>query len=108
MSVVLKNEVPEAARPLLERFLAELEAVYPAAKDHTEVSVERDGTIFVSVPWSEDDDELIKLFEHMAKVATDIMVETDQDFMLVPTRRLSPNGDETVRPQTPDSPATAG
>lgn len=91
MSTALHNEIPEVARPLLERYLVELEAFYPAAKGHTEISVERDGTIFVCVPWPEDDDTLIELSEHMAKIATDILVETDQHFMLLPTRELSSN-----------------
>lgn len=91
MSTRLSNEVPEAVQPLLDRFLAELEAAYPVAKGHTEISVERDGTIFVCVPWSDDDDELIRITEHMAKVATNILVETGQNFMLLPTQELSSN-----------------
>jgi hypothetical protein len=98
MSVLLKNEVPEAAQPLLERYLAELEAIYPAAKGHTEISVERDGTIWVCYPWPEDEDLHIAISERMAEVATDILVETNQHIRLLPTRELSSNGDETVRP----------
>jgi hypothetical protein len=91
MSTVLTDQVPEVAQPLLERYLAELEAFYPAAKGHTRISVERDGTIVVSVPWSEDDDTLIELSEHMAKIETDILVETDQHFMLLPTDDFASN-----------------
>lgn len=108
MSAMLNDKVPEAARPLLERYLTELEAFYPAAKGHTEISVERNGTIVVCVPWPEDDDTLLALSEHMAKIETDILVETDLHIMCLPTSELSSNGDETVHPQTPDSPATAG
>jgi hypothetical protein len=91
MSTVLTDQVPEIAQPLLERYLAELEAFYPAAKDHTRISVERDGTIVVCVPWPEDDDTLIELSERMAKIETDILVETDQHIMLLPTNDLSSN-----------------
>lgn len=92
------NDIPEVARPHLERYLTELETFYPAAKGHTEISVECDGTIFVCVPWPGDDDTLIALSEHIADMATDILVETDQHFRLLPTSELSPDGDETIRP----------
>lgn len=82
------NELPEVAWPVLKRYLSELETFYPAAKEHTEISVGREGIICVRVPWPEDDETLIKLSEHMAEIETEILLESGQHFMLLPTQEL--------------------
>lgn len=82
------NELPEIARPTLEQYLAELETFYPAAKEHTEISVDREGIVYIRVPWPKDDETLIRLSEHMAEIETKILVESGQHFMLLPTQEL--------------------
>jgi len=66
----------------LTRYVEALETIYPEAKGNYRVATSDEGYLIVGVPLPKDDDRLIHLFEQMAKVATSILVETDQCIVL--------------------------
>jgi hypothetical protein len=66
----------------LTRYVTALEAIYPEAKGNYRVATSDEGYLVVGVPLPKNDDKLVRLFEQMAKVATRLLVETDQCIVL--------------------------
>lgn len=63
-------------------YLAALENVYPAAKGRTSVVRRQDNRVIVSVPLPARAGERMRLFDQMAEVATELLIQTDQYIVL--------------------------
>jgi len=70
------------AKDALSQYLRALEDAYPAAKGKTGVVARQDNRIIVSVPLPKRVKERMRLFDRMAEVATDLLLETDQYIVL--------------------------
>jgi hypothetical protein len=81
----LSEQVPQEARNAWERYLAELEKTYPGGASHCQVipwSEYGEGSYVVKVPMPDEETLWMKISEHMADIATHILVESDQLFIL--------------------------
>lgn len=72
------RQVIKKGNDALTQYLTALEAFYPAAKGATHISRWQDGRVIVNVPLPSDDLERMDLFDHMAEVATRLLLETDE------------------------------
>jgi hypothetical protein len=75
------NQRTTVAQDALNKYLAALEEIYPAAKGQTGISVRQDG-IIVTVPLPTRARERMRLFDRMAEVGTKLLLETDQYIIL--------------------------
>lgn len=66
----------------LARYRAALEAAYPAAKGNTRVVPWQEGGFLVCVPLPIRVRERMRLFDRMAEVGTDLLLETGEYFLL--------------------------
>ena len=85
MSRRVKNNLPEPAREAddaVVAYLRALEDVYPAAKGRASVVRRQDNRVVVSVPLPARAQERMRLFDQMAEVATDLLLQTDQYIVL--------------------------
>lgn len=70
--------ITKKANDALTQYLTALEEFYPAAQGAAHISRWSDGRVIVSVPLPTDDLERMSLFDHMAEVATRLLLETDE------------------------------
>jgi hypothetical protein len=63
-------------------YMAALETAYPAAKGKTRVLARQDNRIVVSVPLPSRAHERMRLFDRMAEVATQLLLETNKYIIL--------------------------
>jgi hypothetical protein len=63
-------------------YMAALEEAYPAAKGTARVLARQDSRIVVSVPLPARAQERMRLFDRMAEVGTQLLLETDQYIVL--------------------------
>jgi hypothetical protein len=85
MSRKVRNNLPEpAGEPdaAVVAYLRALEDVYPAAKGCASVVRRQDNRVVVSVPLPARAQERMRLFDQMAEVATDLLLQTDQYIVL--------------------------
>ena len=64
------------------QYLRALEDVYPAAKGRASVVRRQDNRVIVSVPLPARAVERMRLFDQMAEVATELLIQTDQYIVL--------------------------
>lgn len=69
-------------RRVLTRYLAALEEIHPEAKGKTRVVSREDNRIIVSIPLPKRATERMRLFDRMAEVGTELLLETDQYIIL--------------------------
>ena len=72
----------DGAKEAQSQYLRALEDAYPAAKGKIGIVVRQDNRIIVSVPFPKRVKERMRLFDRMAEVATDLLLETDQYIVL--------------------------
>ena len=72
----------ERADDAVTQYLTELQKLYPPAKGRASVVRRQDNRIIVSVPLPSRVDERMRLFDQMAEVATELLVQTDQYIVL--------------------------
>jgi hypothetical protein len=84
MSKKIEKERSEAegVNEALSQYLRALEDVYPAAKGMTGIVVRQDNRIIVSVPLPKRVKERMRLFDRMAEVGTELLLQTDQYIVL--------------------------
>jgi hypothetical protein len=85
MSREIKGHPPQPTGEVddaVMQYLAALENVYPAAKGRTSVARRQDNRVIVSVPLPARARERMRLFDQMAEVATDLLLQTDQYIVL--------------------------
>lgn len=84
MSKKVEKERSEAegANEALSQYLRALEDVYPAAKGMTGIVVRQDNRIIVSVPLPKRVKERMQLFDRMAEVGTELLLQTDRYIVL--------------------------
>jgi hypothetical protein len=71
-----------AVRDAISQYLAALPDLYPAAKGVTRVVVRPDHRVIVTTPLPARARERMRIFDHMAEVATRLLLETDQYIIL--------------------------
>lgn len=74
VSVVRRNAITE--------YLAALEEIYPVAKGTARVIERQDNRVIVSVPLPTRVTERMRLFDHMAEIGTQLLLETNQYIVL--------------------------
>lgn len=72
----------EAADYAVTQYLTKLQKLYAPAKGRATVVRRQDNRIIVSVPLPVRVDERMRLFDQMAEVATELLVQTDQYIVL--------------------------
>lgn len=66
----------------LAEYLAALEKIYPPAKGTAQVFTRQDKRVIVSIPLPTKARERMRLFDYMAEVATNLLLETGQYIIL--------------------------
>lgn len=64
------------------QYLAALENAYPAAKGRASIARRPDNRVIVSVPLPARARERMQLFDRMAEIATELLIQTDQYIVL--------------------------
>lgn len=85
MSRKIKSHLPQAAGEndyAVVQYLRALEAAYPPAKGRASVVRRQDNRVIVSVPLPARAQERMRLFDEMAEVATDLLLQTDEYIVL--------------------------
>lgn len=85
MSRKIESHLPQAARETddaVKQYLRALDAAYPAAKGMAIIVRRQDNRVIVSVPLPARARERMRLFDRMAEVATDLLLQTDQYIVL--------------------------
>jgi hypothetical protein len=69
-------------RDALTEYLAALEKFYPPAKGMARVFTRKDKRVIVSIPLPRRVRERMRLFDYMAEIATNLLLETGQYIIL--------------------------
>ena len=77
-----RKRVARNDRDPIAEYLAALEEFYPAAIGSAQVHKWQDDQVIVTVPLPTRVRERMRLFDHMAEVATKLLVETDLQIII--------------------------
>ena len=76
------RQPPDEVQSAVMEYLTKLENVYPPAKGTANVVRRQDNRIIVTVPLPASARERMRLFDQMAEVATEVLLQTDQYIVL--------------------------
>jgi len=81
-SIKQQERLPPQLQNALTKYVAVLEKTYPQSKGRTRILLRKDGRVIVSVRLPTRAPQRMRLFDRMAEVGTQLLLDTNQYIIL--------------------------